>query len=227
MTAIPIVLIQADWVTGQDVGASRFVHSWAETALKRLMKLKRRYFVIPLLGKMATRTCVERELSKIVDKRGLVVFYGRGCSCGESLFETRLDPDAPLLSVLSVINVNLLKNKIVYVVACHSAKMLGPYAVKANTISYIGYLDSISAGVTNQTVLGGFEEAANIGLRVLTESKGTCHEARDAIYKTYDKWIQTCLHERTFEGVLNALALSNGRDALVPRPLGDEKARLL
>jgi hypothetical protein len=222
-TVIPIVLIQTEWGTERDRGASASVRAWAEAALKRLLKLKSRYFIISLFGKKAVRTHVERELSKIKNKKGLVVFYGRGCSCGESLFETQLGPDVPWFPLLSAINVNLLNNKIVYAVACHSAKTIGPYAVKTNTISYIGYLDSISAGVANQAVLRGFEEAANIGLRVLTESNGTCREARDEIYRTYDEWIQSCLDKRD---VLNALALINGRDALVPRPLGDENARL-
>lgn len=137
--------------------------------------------------------------------------------------ESQLDPEDPFLSAISAMNSDLLSKKIVYVVACHSAKSLGPYSAVQNKHAkcYIGYRDKITVGVDDGLVLG-FRHSANAGLEILSRENGTCEAAWAAIRNQYDHWIE---HWAKRNSMLNALALMNNLDAL-SEPLGDANASL-
>jgi hypothetical protein len=226
---IPVVVIQSErqLTTSEVDQPSLAVRLWAANAVKEL-KQNPRLHIVPLLGPKATRHRIESELSKIKRKKGLVVFYGHGCICGESLFENQAEVDEPMRPALSAINVELLENKIVYAVACYSAKTLGPYAVNnTGVLSYIGYTAELATGADSNGPIAALGECVNSGLTVLTEDGGTCLDARDKIYRTFTKWINLYDAKDTFDDYIHAIAFAIGRHALVEKPLGDHNARLI
>jgi len=228
-TTIPILFIDAKWPSGLDSGASEISSTWARHALDDLQCYNRKhrvYSIRVLDGPTATRHNVDRELRKIQDEKGLIVFYGHGCKCGESLYETQYGVSNPYMAAIDPINVKLLRNKIVYTVACHSTKMLGQYSITNGTISYIGYDDALPVA-TDHSPIPGLIDAVNVGLKLLTETSSTTIRVRDAIYNRFDVEILRLLIIGSPDAVLNAWAMSNGQYALVsPNRMGNRYARL-
>lgn len=218
---IPAVVIHAEWPEEEDQGATRRIRPWAQSA-SRLLKQDNRFEVVALFGRDGNRDGIERVLRKIQAERGLVVFYGMACECGDCLFEARCDVATPKMPAISGGNCELLANKIVYTVASHSAKCLAHHACHRGAICYMGYDGNMTVGAGDSRV-EGFPESANAGLAVLVNEGGTCREAWRAILDSYGKWIREWLGRGE---VLNAWGLASNRRALA-QLVGDGDARLL
>ncbi len=221
------IIIQTAGPENGESGVDTFTRAWATSAVKRL-KDRRRYRVITIRDADATRATVERVLTRVRNRRGILVFYGRGCDCGGSLLQSKRSAKERWMPLVDGANASLLRNKIVYVVACHSAKCLAGYARKNGAIAYIGYVDKVSPGITGSVpdaghVRRGFTECMNAGLRILTERAGTCAEARNAIHDELTRWIHIFIRKRSIK---NAWAMMVCRGALVPSPIGAQQARL-
>lgn len=214
------VLIQADWLPCKNSGATAVTRLWAESAEQKLIQSGLFEEVILLRGPDANQPSVRNRLARIRKYSGLVIFYGHGCINGGCLYQSQYEPRTSLRSAVGWNSCELLQNKIVYVVACHSAKPggLGPLSVRSGAICYIGYEDSITTGPQQ-----GYMEAANAGIDVLLQRHGTCLDAWKAIRDGYRTWYRLYRSRSAFRDV--ALALFVNLDALA-YPLGNRTARL-
>ena len=226
---IPILFINASWPSEKDRGATGISSEWAQQALRELVNYnarKRDYKIIKLCGSDATRENIEDALQKVKHKKGMVVFYGHGCKCGEVLYESQYGLNTPFLAALDPINCRLLSNKIVYAVACYSAKVLGKYVTRKGAISYIGYEGALVLLADHKRV-PALKQAVNVGLELLTQKNATCIQAHSSIYRHFGDAILRCLKMGTQDAFVNAWALSLSRDALVsPEKMGKQGARL-
>lgn len=226
---IPILFIDASWPSEKDRGATGISSEWAQQAIHKLVNYNARnrdYKIIILCGSDATRENIEDSLRKVEHMKGMVVFYGHGCKCGEVLYESQYEPNTPFLAALDPINYRLLRNKIVYAVACYSAKVLGGYVIGKGAISYIGYEGALVLLVDHKRV-PALGQVVNAGLELLTQQNATCIQAHSSIYRHFEDAILHCLKMDTQDALVNAWALSLSRDALVsPEKMGKQGARL-
>jgi hypothetical protein len=218
--AVPVVLVHAPVPEHLDNGATLRALAWAESAFA-VFREDSRFRVIPLFGELAKRTTIEDTLRGIAGEKGLVVFYGHGSNCGHSLIESQDGPGPALMAALCTCNADLLANKIVYAVACHSAKTLGSTAVGSGTISYIGYWSYVWTAPGDSAE--GFMESANAGLRVLARDGGTTGEAYRAIRDEYLLWIRFWRASGNHERKLALMQALGG----LREPLGDLGACLV
>jgi len=161
---------------------------------------------------LAITTQVESAL-QTVDST-IFVFYGHG---SEDYMEGQ--NGEPLIHLD---NVNLLTDKIVYTVACWTAKMLGKTAERF-VRCYCGYDNKVIL-ILDKFYLEKLGECVNVGLFEMLEG-GTMEQARQRILMEYDRWIDYFTGEGN-EGpssVLFAEYLRHNRDAL--RLLGDTTAK--
>ena len=213
---IPAIVIYAEWHPGRDHGDSWSIRPWVNAGMDVLMKSKR-FKVTFLRGRDATREKVRETLDEMRGRKGLVVFYGHGCDCGEALLESGGNP--PLRAALSSRDGLLLKGKVVYAVGCHCARGVGE-ALRDDVLCYLGYEDMLSC--EREGGSGGCkEQAVNAGLAVLAAG-GTCEEAWTAIRDGYSRQIVASARR---DALLLALDLANSLDALA-EPLGDAAASL-
>lgn len=215
------VVIQAEWIGSSDDEATRNTKAWAEATIQQLRD-SGRFAVTFVRGPDATRQGIIEALTTTVHERGLVVFYGHGCPCGETLLACKMDDDTPAQPALSGGNCGLLQNKIVYAVACHSARFLGPYAVQNGATCYIGFVNKVPSGADTASQ-DDFRASANAGIAVLIEQED-CSKAYEAMIRSYETSARRWRRQGR-EGMLTALALYNGFDALSP-PIGDSEAIL-
>ena len=130
----------------------------------------------------ATRAQVQKELKGSPE---CLVFYGHGER--DHLIAQNNSVNSPIIDT-SFASLSLLKNRIVYAVACHSAAVLGLSAVAAGTRTYIGYDDSFNV------VTGGpeywFEQATNVLLEyLLSSTTPTCADALAEAQAVYERAI--------------------------------------
>ncbi len=161
---------------------------------------------------LAVTTQVESTL-QTVDST-VFVFYGHGSEDG-----MEGQNGEPLIHLG---NVNLLKDKIVYTVACWTAKMLGKTAVPF-VRCYCGYDDEVILRLDN-FYLKKLGECVNVGLFEMLDGN-TIEQARQRIVAEYTHWIDYFTGEGNM-GLLSARFAANfrqNRDAL--RLLGDTTAK--
>lgn len=96
-----------------------------------------------LQGNAATKQNIVDHLNKC--NPDFVVYYGHSCNsdnwCGQK-------NDMPEISIgLHAGNVKLLSGRTASTVSCFTAKNMGPAAIKAKTIAYLGYMDYFSVVV--------------------------------------------------------------------------------
>ena len=216
---IPALLIHAEWPCEDDDSATVNMRQWARR-IRRDLRATGRFRVMSLMGTDVTAGRVTAALKRIQGRKGLVVFYGHGSLCGECLMESKRGTNPTLLAAINHDTCDLLTGKIVYVVACHSAKALGPLATNSGALSFIGYDDEITSGGDGKSP-EGFEQAANAGIRVLIEPGRSVADAWGRIWEEYTKWVQKWLHKNRFY----AFALYSNRNAL-SRPYGSVDASL-
>jgi len=162
---------------------------------------------------LAVTTQVESTLQSVDST--VFVFYGHGSEDG-----MEGQNGEPLIHLG---NVNLLKDKIVYVVACWTAKVLGKQA-EHFVRCYCGYDDEIILRL-DKFYLEKLGECVNAGLFVMLEGS-TSEQARQRIVAEYEHWIDYFsigdgnVDKRSVEF---AADLRHNRDAL--RLLGNTTAK--
>lgn len=136
---------------------------------------KKRYYMF--YGPDIERKHVEKLLRRSRGRKGVIVYYGHGCKCGGSLYA---DYRLPLFDLD---NVNLFKNKICYVAACHSSRSLGRKAVRKGCKAYLGYKDSLLIPPPNGPTYGVIE-SIHEGLRMIVEDFNP-EKAKAAVYEKF------------------------------------------
>lgn len=230
--AFPIIVIIAEWPHSADDGVSRACGAIARDLVRAFPKRFPRGPAVQLLsleGGLAKREGVVRALERFLDEKGAVIFYGHGCNTGKALMEAILDEAEARRparrSAIDFENCALLRGKIVYAVACHSARGLGPRAIEESATSYIGYSGRLALMV-NKELVPGIETCVNAGLVELVENRGSCDEAVLAIYRAYRGLSKSLRKQGVKKNLPWLLAVYNCEDALVSRALGCSDARL-
>lgn len=159
---------------------SKYPFGWAGR-IKNLVLTRTSYSLRECVCHSDSREDVEVVLNDPDIK--LVIVYGHGED--DKLYCGRRENDV----VLDLINVNLLKNKIVYTVACFSANRLGVEAVrKGGAQGFFGYCDFFAYLIDDSEIY--FQECANIGIiKFLDDPKLNCGQIQDLIEQEYKKWI--------------------------------------
>lgn len=198
-----------------------YLASWCNPVIR--FAEERGIKVIDFRGKRANRNDVEKLLSK--KNPGFVFFNGHGDEktiCGHN--------DEPLIELGE--NEGLLKSKIVYSLACDSAKELGRRCVEIGTTAYIGYDDkfviakdaSRTSTPLKDPIARSFSESSNeipISLIDRKAAKG----AYDRSQSKFEEWIEFFSSSAAplgSETILWALVWDKAQQRL----LGDETATI-
>ncbi|MCP4347449.1 MAG: hypothetical protein GY795_18240 [Desulfobacterales bacterium] len=113
--------------------ATQLTVKWANQLCKEIEKLNK-FKLVTLLGEGVIRAEVESALEKDRDNPGIFIFIdhgGKKCLYG-----------ADEQAIITFDNVDVLKNKFVYAIACKSASEFGHRALKAGVQGYIGFNNS-------------------------------------------------------------------------------------
>ncbi len=194
---------------------TRVSYDWAES-VKSYFESKDRE-VEDFARENAVREKVETALKN--DKYGLFLFYGHGLS--DKMLSQE---DVP---VLDLDNVHLLKDQIVYVVACLTAKTLGKESEK-HVRCYLGYKDEIVAWFISP-YKDHLERCVNKGIKsMMDHADCTILRARRHIIDEYDNWID---YYTIGDGATDLMSISfaadlrHNRDAL-SEIFGDASAKI-
>ena len=196
--------------------ATKVAYGWAETVKQRFEA--KGWQVLDIALDKAVRSKVEKALKN--SDHALFLFYGHG------------EPDSMIgqdnKPVLDLKNLSLLKAAKVYVVACWTAKQLGP-AAQSITRCYLGYKNTVEIWLT-PSYIEHLGKCVNKGiLEMLNLSDCSIEQARQHIMDEYSHWID---HYSKGKGsssplsVLFAADLRHNRDALA-QVFGDISAKLI
>lgn len=135
-----------------------------------------------LLGSDATKLNVEAKLNGGVS---FVVFHGHG---SDSSLATRGRANVRE-EVIDLSNCHYLKNKVVYAVACDSARVLGQEAINKGAKAYIGYSGPVS--LTLGDTEGSFFASMDRFINALTSpwpgtARISCGNAFDELQRAHD-----------------------------------------
>ncbi|MBN1341058.1 MAG: hypothetical protein JXQ73_00155 [Phycisphaerae bacterium] len=214
----PAIIIQADGHPDYDGDINRRLRELAQYAWQQLADA-RRFDVAVLSGPQATKAEFESALVRLKGEAGLVIFFGHGCLCGDGWFETQPGMP-PYVAMTDGVNSNLLESKVVYAVACHSAKVLGQRSVTGNHAArcYIGYAEELYI-YREDGPAEPYIAPLKAGIRAIAKRK-RCIDAYHAIRDEYLRRI----NYQWDRGVLeDAIGLYSSLDAL-SEPLGDQSA---
>lgn len=160
---------------------TKVTHAWADE-VRVTVESSKHHVCNDLSGVDATRSNTDAELQQLID---CMVFYGHGA-------EDALSPQGGLSSgpaILDASNVHQFNKKIIYAVACYSSKVLGPRAVKEESVAaYIGYRECFWL-VAEGTLGDWFKRAANaVVLRLIdsSEAESSCDAAIAHARGVYD-----------------------------------------
>ncbi|RLE67013.1 MAG: hypothetical protein DRJ38_00135 [Thermoprotei archaeon] len=142
---IQVVAPEFDVVTSYSV-------RWAEEAIE---KLREKYVVRAMTGRPYTRQEVERVFERAFE---MFVFYDHGNE--DALYGDENE------KVIDLDNVELLRDKIVYTMACLSAKKLGVEAWRRGCRVYWGYYEPFCFTLAEEHY---FKRFANYGLMLLAD----------------------------------------------------------
>lgn len=196
--------------TKQSGDPTEISYQWAESVKQQF--LRNNWNVIDMSITDAVQTKVEKVLAK--SKSTVFLFYGHGGP--DKMIGQNGQP------VIDLSNLELLKNHIVYAVACWTARILG---VKSVNIArcYEGY-DKELVVFFKEPFVSALEKCVNKGiLLLLGKSKKTIEQARQETMEEYSNWIDYfTIGDGSGEsnGLYFAAELRHNRDALVP-VLGD------
>lgn len=226
---LPIVVILAEWPQSIDDGVSLACGKVGRAFIRGIpakFPHGQTVRVMALEGNRAKKEQVVQVLSEMIDQRGAVIFYGHGCKSGQALMEAILNEAEAIRPAINLTNCGLLRRKIVYAVACHSARELGPRAVEKFATSYIGYSGRLALMV-NQRLIPGIEDCLNAGLTELLQNRKSCGDAVLAMYRAYGELRRSfILKKGEKDMVACAMAVGNSQEALVSKPLGHSGATL-
>lgn len=183
---------------------------WAEE-LNHWLKKRKDLQVVPLLGDNAIQAKVHSALEKEIKQDGLFIFIDHGTR--EKLLGSNGDP------IIELENIDLLKNKFIYAVACKAASMLGHEAVRKGAKGYIGYNDNVH--IISRLSIGCGKSLLS-GVKFLLENKCNAALVRKKIVENMDELIDKIQKLENYNHVKEAYiitALRHNRDYLVH--LGD------
>lgn len=125
----------------------------------------------------------KKELSQHLNDSQLFIFYGHGKSdklIGQSGFFQN--------ALVDINNIQQFREKIVYTMACSSAKHLGIRALESGAVCYFGYDDLFGVIITSSKHVQGFKEAANIGIIELVNKNA--EEAHQSMLNKFEQWVE-------------------------------------
>lgn len=162
---------------------SKYPFGWAGR-IKRLV-LTKGYSLEECVCRSTPREEVEALLRNPDIK--LVIVFGHGED--DKLYCGRRKNDV----VIDLTNADLLKDKVVYTVACHSANILGAKAVQQGAYGFFGYCDFFGFFVDDSEI--HFQECANSGIVAFIDNpKLTCGDVQNLIEQEYINWIKYYLY---------------------------------
>jgi hypothetical protein len=133
--------------------------------------------VVPFFRSEAVRANVEAALKEDKGNKGIFVFIDHG--------EKDKLPGSDDQALIDTENIHLLKNKLIYAVACKSASSLGHEALKNNIASYIGFIDRFHIMPTASNTYG---HCFLSGIKAIILQKVSSLEAMEKV-KNEIKWI--------------------------------------
>lgn len=200
-----------DWATGYFSSWSKHIIDFAK---------ERDINVLDLHGHKATKKNFESYL--VTHNPPLIVLNGHGTEssvCGHK--------NEVLLAI--GINEDKLKSKILYTIACSSAKALGLHLVEKGTKTFIGYLDEFcfytnkdkqTTPLQDETAKPCFEPSITL-VNSLLKGKSVKEAVSNAL-ELYRSWIRIYLHKSDIEApyVLKALIWNQAHLTII----GDHEA---
>ncbi|OQX08792.1 MAG: hypothetical protein BWK80_47725 [Desulfobacteraceae bacterium IS3] len=186
-----------------------FSYDWAE-AIKQAF-LEQGWMVQDCSEAKALRAKVEKSLT---ESGTVFMFYGHGLP--DRLIGQNNQP------VCDLSNSSLFKDYAVYVMACHSAKILGPAMIKDGASCYFGYADEIMIDFQHSDDIG---ICINSGLlEWIKNPQFSAVQIRHIIFAKYNQWID--FHSDIGgQHALFAADLRHNRDAL--KLLGNTQTSLI
>ncbi len=163
---------------------TRYLFYWSDFILKE--SHEKGFECIDLSEEKATKERFLGTLRKKSGVRMLVVLNGHGNDQAITGQGNKI--------IINVEDVALLSDKIIYARACSSAKTLGPSAVSAGALAYIGYdiefvffteNDKLSRPLEDKTAALFLEPSNHVPIALL---KG--HTASDANHRSQEKFLQ-------------------------------------
>lgn len=140
-----------------------------------------------LLGEIvegAERADIERTCAKYSGQNAIICYYGHGAD--DRWLRRQQQGDVALLKVSDHVPT---QNLIIYAVACHTAKKLGPWIVTRPETDrarvYIGYPEGIVTSDVGAADGFALQDVVNAGILALAEG-GTAGEALVAIQRAAD-----------------------------------------
>lgn len=130
---------------------------------------------------------IDELLSMAPDKLDKILNPVKLSGCGKSICQLQNDTCQPLC--FNDTNIHLLKDSIVYAVACHSAEGLGKCAIQYGVQSYIGYQDLLLFPVDQMRSQDMFGEIHLEFLRYIL-SGYSVGEANEATRRMEDSYIR-------------------------------------
>lgn len=180
---------------------TEILYDWANDIIKQCSKKIRR----KIQGKRVSHRAIKRELSgKNGKKYKYVIFYGHGSEDGNILFG---DKHSPLIEFQDYRLLKKLKGKIVYAVACYSAKGIGFECIhKKYVLGYFGYVNCLKLPPKNEKHSLGykaFKETTNAGILALlkgTPPEKIYNEVMQVYMEHYDFLVES-RHYNTAKGI--------------------------
>lgn len=197
--------------------ATEYTYRWASEVLYEFLRQSRS---VEDLGKhLAKRHEVEICLEDVMRKFAIVLFYGHGSNSGDSLIGQ--DQNA----LIDLENNHMLKNKICYIIACHSARVLGPDSISSTkgAITYIGFQYEFRL---HPPLEKSFGECANAGILKMIRQGCTSGEAKQAMYDQLFWWENRMMEEGQvlIAAIYHQNYMNGDKDNLTI--LGNQKVRL-
>lgn len=162
---------------------THYLFSWSQEVIE--LARKKGIQVLDLAKKRANK----KEFTSIVSKKQPSFIFFNGHGKADAIYG---HDNETLVRVGE--NENLLKSKVIYALACKSAKKLGAQSIKTGTISYLGYtddfvflytLEKISKPLTD-SLAALFLGPSNQLVRSLLKG----HPANDSLKRSRDAFIK-------------------------------------
>lgn len=180
--------------------ATTYSHQWAEKI--KIALQEKAWEISDCATDNAIRTTVEQALAQ--KSSILIIFYGHGSA--DSLHG---QDDKP---VLDLQNIDKAANNTMYVMACHSALILGQAAIKSGVRHYLAYNNAVKIIFKFADDLG---ECVNSGLLAwLNDENLNASEIFKLIIKTYNQHIDHFVQQGGIENIKHAAVLRHNRDSL-------------
>jgi len=194
-----------------DVETRKLV-SWSNEVIDRLDMSDGLATFTDLLGNDVTEFNV---LAALDDYVSLVVFHGHG---GDSyLVSRRRDGLREMAITIKTLTRGLLRDKIIYALACNSARKLGRLSVQTGAKAYVGYagLVSLTLGETERDFfVAASRFILTLSMKTLSRSRTSCGDAFAALKAAHEDIVTFYQSGRGVQSFNRAFYLANAEDNL-------------